>query len=119
MQDLLSHAQRSTKAGHNAADGRDLHLPSRVAHQINRSVAHMAVHWNPSFVNGNARRLKFDGFEVWIFQEFLQMAARFRARLTDDSQSASGSRLRDEPLKIGSVLMLKPHSRRVSRHVFR
>src|ERR1700689_4224315 len=90
MQDLLSHAQRSTKAGHNAAYGRDLHLPSRVAHQINRSVAHMAVHWNPAFINGNARRLKLDGLEVSFLEEFLQMTARFRARLADDSQGPSG-----------------------------
>src|ERR1700732_3701154 len=112
MQDLLSHAERSTKAGHNAAYCCDLYLPSRVAHQVHRPWAHPAVHWNPAFINGNARRLKLDGFEVSFFQEFFQMALCFRARLTDDSQSSSGRRLRDEPVKIRSVLRHKPNSRR-------
>src|ERR1700683_965054 len=82
MQNLLRHAERSAKAGDDAAYGGDLYLTCSVSHQIHRPLAYAAVYRNPAFVNRNACRLKADGFELPFFQKFFQVAGRFRASLT-------------------------------------
>src|SRR5271170_4389711 len=83
IQNLLSNSERAAESGDDAAHRGDFHLPGCVAHQINGSFAHRPVNRNPTFINGNTRRLKSDRVELSLFEKFLQVMARFRASLTD------------------------------------
>src|SRR5580700_5969873 len=83
IQNLLSNSERAAKSGDDAAHRCDFHLTRSVAHKTNGSLAHRPVNRNPPFIDGNARRVKSDRVKLPLFEEFLEVMARFRTGLTD------------------------------------
>jgi len=111
-------AQGSTKTGDNPSDGRNFDVACGVAHQIYFAARETAAHRNPFRINRNSGRLVLQRFEVVLFQESLERPASLRAFFADQSEDSTGRGIRDEPVKVGSIVGDEPHSCRIGRHVF-
>src|SRR6267142_4434633 len=119
LQKGLRHAQRAPKPRDDSSHCGNLHLCSRIAHQINLTIPDLPVHRHPATINRYACALPFERLHVLLLEESFETPFGLNAVFANYANRRALRGFRNQPVKVRRVIRNKPYARRIRGTIFR